>query len=330
MIDSQALLTWKSRRLDGGTLVFNLPDGRVSVGNGAPKAVLRVRDRAVLARILRDPELELGQTYVEGGWDPEDGDLLAVLDVCMQLAGSVESRGRLRKLLLARWSEMNGVRNSRSNASHHYDRDPELYRSFLDRDMHYSCAYFASPSLDLEAAQEAKCTLIARKLRLRAGARVLDVGCGFGGLALHLAKRYDVSVLGITLSREQLREAQARAREHGLADQVTIRLLDYRQLSTTFDAIVSVGMFEHVGRPHYARYFRQIRNLLRDDGVALVHTIGRSTQPARTNPWIRRHVFPGGHIPAASELGLADQADKLPRQLSGGQGQRVAIARACQ
>jgi cyclopropane-fatty-acyl-phospholipid synthase len=309
---TKSLLAWKGRPLNGGTLVFRMPGGRaVSVGDGRPRAVLRLRDHAVLARILRDPELALGETYVDGGWEPEEGDLLGVLEVCMRLAGAVESRGPLLRTLLGRWGERNGTHRSRRNVNHHYDRDPDLYRGFLDRDMHYSCAYFATANLDLDGAQEAKCALIARKLRLQPGAHVLDIGCGFGGLALHLARRYGVRVLGITLSHEQLREAEARTRERGLTGQVTFRLLDYRQVFDKFDAVVSVGMFEHVGRPQYETYFGKIHELLTDTGVALVHTIGRSTPPAPTNPWIRRYIFPGGHIPAASEMTSAVERSNL-------------------
>lgn len=298
------LLERLSRHLDGGSLHILAPDGeRWTLGSGQPEATLHLRDRAELLRMATHPRLQVGERYMEGGWEPADDDLLAVLEVAMRNLDRMMRHGNhhLRRLL-ARLGELNSPLSARRNISHHYDIDTPVYRHFLDAEMHYSCAYFERPDMDLEAAQQAKCALIARKLDLRPGARVLDIGCGWGGMALHLARHHDVHVTGITLSERQLAMARHRAAEEGLDGRVEFRLEDYRATRGPFDAIVSVGMFEHVGRPQYDTYFRRLRELLTEDGVALVHSIGRSGPPGEGNPWIRKYIFPGGYIPAASEM----------------------------
>ena len=196
---------------------------------------------------------------------------------------------------------MNDRTASRRNVHHHYDLSYDLYRRFLDRDMQYSCAYFARPDMTLEEAQEAKKAHIAAKLRLEPGMKVLDIGCGWGGLGLYLGKNFGVEVLGVTLSQEQLAVAQRRAKEMGLQDQVRFSLTDFRDVAGPFDRIVSVGMFEHVGAPHFRAYFESVKRLLTDDGVAVIHSIGRFSPPGATNAWIRKYIFPGGYIPAISE-----------------------------
>jgi len=203
---------------------------------------------------------------------------------------------------LNRLRELNTPTRSRRNVSHHYDLDYRLYAAFLDRDLHYSCAYFREPGLSLEAAQQAKCAHIAAKLDLRRGMRVLDIGCGWGSLALYLAQHHEVHVTGITLSQEQLGIARQRAAERGLERLTDFRLQDYRLTTGQFDAVVSVGMFEHVGRPQYDVFFRQCAQRLKGSGTLLLHTIGRISPPAATNPWIRKYIFPGGYLPAASEI----------------------------
>ena len=185
--------------------------------------------------------------------------------------------------------------------AHHYDLAHEHYRRFLDADLQYSCAYFADPSFSLEQAQEAKKRHIAAKLLLQPGLRVLDIGCGWGGLALSLAEMERVEVVGVTLSREQLTVARERAKQARLEERVRFALQDYREIEGRFDRIVSVGMFEHVGTANYARFFQKIRDLLSADGIALIHSIGRMNGPAVTSAWTRKYIFPGGHIPALSE-----------------------------
>jgi cyclopropane-fatty-acyl-phospholipid synthase len=194
---------------------------------------------------------------------------------------------------------------------HHYDLSGELYDLFLDTDRQYSCAYFADPSMTLEQAQAAKKHHIAGKLLLRPGMRVLDIGCGWGGMALTLAQDYGVDVVGVTLSTEQHKVATERAKAAGLSEQVSFRLMDYRDVEGQFDRIVSVGMFEHVGAPHYRAYFKSVQELLAPDGVALIHTIGRSQPPGTTSPWITKYIFPGGYAPALSETAAAYEASGL-------------------
>jgi cyclopropane-fatty-acyl-phospholipid synthase len=206
---------------------------------------------------------------------------------------------RALALRVQQWNDRNA---SKRNVAHHYDLSYDLYRRFLDEDMQYSCAYFARPDMTLEEAQSAKRAHIAAKLRLTPGQRVLDIGCGWGGLALELAGKHGVRVLGITLSQEQLAIARRRAAEAGLEHLTEFQLIDYRDVKGTFDRIVSVGMFEHVGVPHFREYFEAVRKLLKPDGVALIHSIGRHMGPGLTQAWIRKYIFPGGYIPALSEV----------------------------
>ena len=203
---------------------------------------------------------------------------------------------------LRRFIQRNTADKAKANVAHHYDLSDDLYRLFLDEDMQYSCAYFARPSMTLEQAQAAKKAHIAAKLLLQPGLHVLDIGCGWGGMALTLARDYNVRVTGVTLSENQLATAQKRAEQAGLADRVTFKLMDYRDLSDRFDRIVSVGMLEHVGVPHYEAYFEKVADLLAPDGVALIHTIGRIAPPISHSPWIHKYIFPGGYVPSLSEL----------------------------
>ncbi len=209
--------------------------------------------------------------------------------------------------LVGRWlrifRQYNPLWKSRQNVAHHYDLSDTLYNLFLDTDRQYSCAYFNDPSDPLEEAQANKKRHLASKLRLEPGQKVLDIGCGWGGLALYLAQEADVEVTGVTLSVEQLRVAERRARAMGVSDRVKFELVDYRELTgRRFDRIVSVGMFEHVGVVHYPAFFQKIKELLTDDGIALLHSIGRADGPGHTNPWMRKYIFPGGYSPAISEV----------------------------
>lgn len=292
------------RKIKHGSLTLVLPDGTRHVfGNGEPHAEWIVRDRKTLVKIAADPDWQLGETYMDGAWEPGAPGMLALFEVLMTNFPPEElgSSGWLQ-LLLKPIRQWNRIASSRRNVASHYDLDERLFRSFLDTDMQYSCAYFRLPELDLEAAQQAKCEHLRRKLLLEPGMRVLDIGCGWGGLAIYLAREAGVQVTGLTLSEEQYRVARDRVRRAGLEGQVSIQMTDYREHDQRYDRIVSVGMFEHVGPPNYRTYFNKVRQLLNDDGVATIHTIGRAGPPsAGTNPWIRRYIFPGGYIPAMSE-----------------------------
>ena len=292
-----------------GTLAVTYPDGtRRSYGDGGdPAAAIRLHDDAMLRRMLLNPELAAGEGYMEGRLTIEGDDLHAFLSLVKKMGGGQRpprllgavKRGRR---LLKRIAQHNPAATARRNVAHHYDLSGELYDLFLDDDRQYSCAYFRDPDMTLEQAQAAKKAHIAAKLLLSPGQRVLDVGCGWGGMALMLAGQHGAEVTGVTLSEEQHKLARARADAAGLSDKAWFELTDYRDVQGQFDRIVSVGMFEHVGVPHYETYFRKIHELLTDDGVALIHTIGRSAPPSSTNPWIAKYIFPGGYVPALSEV----------------------------
>jgi cyclopropane-fatty-acyl-phospholipid synthase len=258
---------------------------------------------AALLRLLRAPSsLTLGECYMDGGIRVEEGE---VFDLVALIGRN--SRFQPRPETFAKWAwrqlrQRNGRGAARRNAAHHYDLSVALYRLFLDADLQYSCAFFASPDMTLEEAQAAKRERIARKLLLGPGMRVLDIGCGWGGLGLELARRDGAAVLGVTLSREQRDVAQARAAEVGLAGQARFECCDYREVAGSFDRVVSVGMLEHVGSANFDSYFRKIAELLPAGGVALVHSICRKHGPGVTNPFLDRYIFPGGYIPLLSEV----------------------------
>ncbi|MHB8253731.1 MAG: class I SAM-dependent methyltransferase [Acidiferrobacter sp.] len=284
-----------------GRLTVRYPDGNIAHhGEGLPEAEWQIKDQSIIRRLIKNPWFELGQTYMEGAWEAPRG-LANLIEVFLR---NIPEDGPFPLLdgLKRRLEQANPVHLSRRHIAHHYDLDEDLFRLFLDHDMHYSCAYFAEPHFSLEEAQTAKCEYIRRKLELKPGQRVLDIGCGWGGLALHLASQADVQVTGLTLSREQHRVATAHARERGLAHRVQFQLEDYREHRGLYDRVVSVGMFEHVGIPHYEAFFTTLRDRLAPSGLALLHHIGRSGPPGHTNPWIRRYIFPGGYNPALSEV----------------------------
>jgi len=293
------------RMIRVGRLEVRLPDGRAETyGDGSGvRVAARVTGRGV-RRIVANPAVGVGEAYMNGDLELEAGTIWDLLDLAgrnKEPPGRRSLAARMLNLARRRLEQWNDRTAARRNVHHHYDLSYDLYRRFLDRDMQYSCAYWPRPGMTLEEAQAAKKAHIAAKLRLEPGLKVLDIGCGWGGLALDLGERYGVEVLGVTLSEEQLAVARRRARDAGLQDQVRFSLTDFRDVRGPFDRIVSVGMFEHVGAPNFLEYFRDVERLLTDDGIAVIHSIGRRSPPGVTNGWIRKYIFPGGYVPAVSE-----------------------------
>ncbi len=272
-----------------------------------PSATIRLHDAKLHRQLAFKPTLAFGEAYVDGTLTIEEGTLHDVLDLLCRNLSYLEEHpltglhGRLNNSL--RWLQaFNPLGRARRNVAHHYDLSDTLYDLFLDADRQYSCAYFRSDNDSLEVAQDNKKLHLASKLLLQPGQKVLDIGSGWGGLGLYLAKLAGVDVTGVTLSVEQQKYSQARAAREGLSERVRFALRDYRQESGRYDRIISVGMFEHVGVGHYRAFFTKLRDLLADDGVAVLHSIGRMEPPSATNPWIRKYIFPGGYIPALSEV----------------------------
>ena len=293
-----------------GSLRITTADGTTFAlgdGTGNPVAV-RFLTRSAQFGVLIDPELKVGEAYMDGTLVIEEGtiaDLLAVVFSQDYSRGRLPGWARpawLVRYLWRRLQQFNPPRRARRNVAHHYDLDGRLYSLFLDADRQYSCAYFEAPDISLDDAQLAKKRHLAAKLLMAPGVSVLDIGSGWGGLGLYLAEMCGARVTGITLSEEQHSASSARAAEKGLAARCEFRLEDYRDLAERFDRIVSVGMFEHVGVGFYDAYFRKCADLIEDDGIIVLHSIGRSEGPNITNPFIAKYIFPGGYIPALSEV----------------------------
>jgi cyclopropane-fatty-acyl-phospholipid synthase len=301
-----ALQAYLSKVIREGALTVRLPGGETLVlGDGSgPPVVVRITSRRWMARIAAEASLGVGEGYMDGGLVLEQGTIHDFVDLIGRNAKyrPLKPVGPLSRWWLDRRLMANARRAARRNVAHHYDLSVDLYRRFLDSDLQYSCAYFPYPGASLEEAQAAKKRHLAAKLLLASGQKVLDIGCGWGGLGLSLAKAADVEVHGVTLSTEQLNLANARAEAAGLASRARFTLTDYRDVEGPYDRIVSVGMFEHVGRPNYQAYFDQVAKLLPENGVALIHSIGRAEGPNFTPPWVAKYIFPGGYIPALSEV----------------------------
>lgn len=301
-----------------GTLILvDAADGRHVHGDGTgANLVIKLHDATLYRKLFLNPELIAGEAYMDETLTFEEGSVRDLLALFHINSGDFRRQG-LRQamgkgvLALKRAQQHNSLARSRANVAHHYDLSNDFYKLFLDEGMNYSCAYFADKEMTLEEAQEAKLRHIASKLHLEPGMSVLDIGCGWGGMSIYLAQNFDVKVVGVTLSEEQLRLANERAQTAGVADRVEFRLCDYRQVPDTFDRFVSIGMFEHVGVPQYGQFFDKIREVLTDDGFGLLHSIGTQKGPGVTGPWIRKYIFPGGYSPAISETFKAIEASGL-------------------
>ena len=302
-----------------GRLTLLMPGGeRHEFGPGGGRSLtVRLTDRKTAFAIARNPRIGLGEAYMDGRLVIEDGDILDLMELATG-ANRWEEGGAGRKALAKGknplkklWRARNEARRARKNVAHHYDIGNDLYRLFLDDDLQYSCAYFTDPGNSLEQAQSDKKAHIAAKLALEPGQHVLDIGCGWGGTALYLNRVARVRVTGITLSEEQLKVARERAAAAGVADQVKFELIDYRAVEGQFDRIVSIGMFEHVGAAHYDEFFASCRELLKPDGVMLLHTIGKLGKAAAPDPFTDKYIFPGYHLPSLSQLSAASEKVRL-------------------
>ncbi|MGH6891132.1 MAG: class I SAM-dependent methyltransferase [Dongiaceae bacterium] len=298
-------------------LAYGIRQGRVilidhrgrarTFGRGNPEVTVRLADAATDRALAFNPWLKVGEAYMEGKLTIEQGSLYDLIDIGMANALDVDHAPWQRLvagfLTIARWwHQHNPIGIARQHVAHHYDLSRRLFELFLDEGMQYSCAYFLEPGMSLAEAQAAKMRHIAAKLLLEPGQRVLDIGCGWGGLAIYLARSTGAEVVGVTLSKEQYEVATQRARDEGVDGQVTFKLQDYRLETAQYDRIVSVGMFEHVGVKHYREFFGGVERLLKPRGVALLHAIGRRGGRGFTNPWLRKYIFPGGYAPALSEV----------------------------
>ena len=296
--------------LQAGVLEIVDPQGGRHLVEGSrpgPHIIVRVHDGRTARRLITEPRLAVGECYMDGTLTVENGDIYDFLEL---MGYSIEAfEQHPVNLVLSRigyWlrglRQYNPVGRAQKNVAHHYDLSGALYDLFLDEDRQYSCAYFRSPEDTLEQAQDQKKKHIAAKLLIKPEHKVLDIGCGWGGMGLYLARATGADVTGVTLSVEQQKVAQSRAETEGLSERVRFALRDYREEPGRYDRIVSVGMFEHVGARHYGEFFNKVRNLMTDDGVMLLHAIGRMEPPGGTNPWLRKYIFPGGYTPALSEV----------------------------
>jgi cyclopropane-fatty-acyl-phospholipid synthase len=298
-----------SRFVKTGQLTIIDVDDKPHVFGGhddGPVATIKLHDKKLYRSLFFNPELKAGEAYMDGTLTMVDCTIRDFLTVFAMNAQNLRGQGHQKKLRafykkIKRFHQKNLKSAARKNVEHHYDLSNDFYKLFLDDDMQYSCAYFSDPDMTLEQAQLAKKQHIAAKLNLEPAQRVLDIGCGWGGMAIFLAEHCDVHVTGVTLSTQQHALAVERVKAKGLQDKVDIRLQDYRELEGPFDRIVSVGMFEHVGVPHYLEFFSKVSELMAEDGCALIHSIGRRGGPGSTAAWIRKYIFPGGYSPAVSE-----------------------------
>jgi len=304
------LRTVLERLIKKGNLSITDAQGQTHhYGDGAGALIhVRFNSKSAERQIAFDPALKLGEAYMTGGFDMVEGDIYALLALIFDNSGNNAEKEPWMRLLNAvrtttkRLVQLNTLVRSSKNIRHHYDLSAKLYDLFLDKDRQYSCAYFETPDASLEEAQLAKKRHLAAKLNIRPGMKVLDIGCGWGGLGLYLARVLKADVTGVTLSHEQFELANARARTAGLEKNCRFLLQDYRKLDEKFDRIVSVGMFEHVGIGHFKEYFSHVKKLLQEDGIFVLHAIGRNGIAGATNPFIRQYIFPGGYIPALSEV----------------------------
>ena len=298
----------KKLKFDGTLQIIDSNNKTHVFGNSNPVVIIKLKNKSIERKLFINPSLYIGEAYMNKDLTIEKGTIEELINLVTNCYDDFISNNKIYKLyeylsgFLMPFQQINQLVNSKKNVAHHYDIDENLYKLFLDKDMQYSCAYFHNPNISLDQAQKDKKQHIIKKLQINKDMSVLDIGCGWGGMAIEIAKSTGAKVKGITLSENQFKTASERAQKEGLTDKVSFALQDYRNEFNKYDRIVSVGMFEHVGVKYFKTYLNKTNDILKDDGVFLLHTIGQRGKPTATSPWIRKYIFPGGYIPSLSEI----------------------------
>ena len=298
----------KKLNLDGTLEIIDSNEKIHKFGSSNPQVRIRLKNKSIERKLFFNPNLYIGEAYMNEELIIEKGTIEEFLNLITNCYEDFISNNKFYKFyeylssIFMPLQQINQLVNSKNNVAHHYDINEDLYKLFLDKDMQYSCAYFHNPNISLEQAQKDKKEHIIRKLQIDKNMSVLDIGCGWGGMAIEIAKSTGAKVKGITLSENQFKTASERAQKEGLSDKVTFALQDYRNETEKYDRIVSVGMFEHVGVKYFKTYLSKANDILNENGVFLLHTIGQRGKPTATSPWIRKYIFPGGYIPSLSEV----------------------------
>ena len=303
----------KKLNFDGTLEIIDSNDKTHKFGNSNPHVSIRLKNKSIERKLFLNPNLHIGEAYMNEELVVEKGTIEDFLNLITNCYDDFISNNKFYKFyeylssIFMPFQQINQLVNSKKNVAHHYDINEDLYKLFLDQDMQYSCAYFHNPNMSLDQAQKDKKQHIIKKLQITENMDVLDIGCGWGGMAIEIAKSTGAKVKGITLSENQFKTASERAQKEGLSDKVSFALQDYRNESEKYDRIVSVGMFEHVGVKYFKTYLSKANDILKENGVFLLHTIGQRGKPTATSPWIRKYIFPGGYIPSLSEVMNATQ-----------------------
>jgi len=298
----------KKLNFDGTLEIIDSDEKIYKFGSSNPQVRIRLKNKSIERKLFFNPNLHIGEAYMNEELIIEKGTIEEFLNLITNCYDDFISNNKFYKFyeylssIFMPLQQINQLVNSKNNVAHHYDINEDLYKLFLDKDMQYSCAYFHNPNISLEQAQKDKKEHIIRKLQIDKNMSVLDIGCGWGGMAIEIAKSTGAKVKGITLSENQFKTASERAQKEGLSDKVTFALQDYRNETEKYDRIVSVGMFEHVGVKYFKTYLSKANDILKENGVFLLHTIGQRGKPTATSPWIRKYIFPGGYIPSLSEV----------------------------
>ena len=295
-------------KFEGTLEVIDHKNVKHKFGDSSPVITIKLKSKSIQRKLFLNPNLYIGEAYMNKDLIIENGSIEDFINLITNCYDDFISNNNFYKFyeylssIFMPLQQLNKLVNSKKNVAHHYDINENLYKLFLDKDMQYSCAYFHNPNISLEQAQKDKKQHIINKLQINENMNVLDIGCGWGGMAIEIAKSTGANVKGITLSENQFQTASERAQKEGLSEKVKFALQDYRNENKKYDRIVSVGMFEHVGVKYFKTYLKKTNDLLRDNGIFLLHTIGQRSKPTATSPWIRKYIFPGGYIPSLSEI----------------------------